>query len=132
MNDLAKLVLAAIISGLIGGGSLAALLFRGLRDRLREDLRDDYASRSDLNHVGSRLNAFENIVIQVRERADTNHDAILRIEERHEQQWERITERLADQVIKPLERLVERLDEMSRRQERHDAEIQNLKHGASK
>lgn len=115
-----------MLSSLLGGGVVAAAGYALLKDRLIQDMLKIFAKRSELNAVGSRVNGLETVVIQARDAADTNSDAIIRLQEGEKHRWEpvlaaldRINARL-DAGEKRDERHATMLDQLEKRMERHD------------
>ena len=103
---------------LAGSGFVATVLLLALVERLRRT----FATRHDLNGLGDRLNALQTLYIQVREAADDARDqaSACRAEQKH--QWERV----ADQVIKPLERITEKLENVSEIQAAQTATLEHI------
>lgn len=103
---------------LAGSGFVATVLLLALVERLRRT----FATRQELNGFGDRLNALQSLYIQVREAADEARDQAnaCRAEQRH--QWERV----ADQVIKPLERITEKLEGVSEIQAAQTATLEHI------
>lgn len=98
------LVLSGILGGLIGGGAIAGLFYRALKDRLRKDLKDDFASV-----------AFESVALMAKETADTNSDRVTRLEESGGAH--------SIALSRTLVRIDHRLDEMDNRQRQAQREI---------
>lgn len=81
-------VVSTIVGGMLGGGAVAAVGYRALKDKLIGDLKDVFARSSELNSWGSRVNALESVVVATRERADENADAIIRLQETDKHRWQ--------------------------------------------
>lgn len=81
MEQLVGPLVAAILGGLIGGGAIAGLFYRALKDRLREDLAEAFAGRSEVANMDERITAFTTAAIMARDTADKNSDRITRLEE---------------------------------------------------
>ena len=126
-------IIIAIAGGLIGGGAIAGVFYRALKDRLREDLAKTFASIGDLNGVGSRLNALETVTIMARDNADANSDLIIRLDEGVQADRRMLTETLTrinlklDQMDRAqredrrdLDRTVALLDALEKRIDRHE------------
>lgn len=122
MNDTAKLLASAVLGGLLGGGVLYRLVLGALENRLRTT----FATRRELNAVGDRVNALETVVVQARDQADHANERVTLMEERAHQQWKQITERLSEVVVRPLERLTERLEKIGEEQVRQQEQIKTL------
>lgn len=121
MNELLYIVLG----GLIGGGAIGGILWHALQNRLRDQFveRDElfdaagdrkFAKLKDVNDMGSRVNGLETVAIQARDRADEAADGVAVLDERQRQHWERVTE----QIVRPLERVAERMELMGKEQAR--------------
>src|SRR5688572_17596906 len=104
----AERIIIAIAGGLIGGGAIAGVFYRALKDRLRDDLSKTFASIHDVNGVGSRLNALETVTIMARDNADQNSDSLIRLDEGMQADRRMLTETLT--------RINVKLDEMDRAQ----------------
>jgi biopolymer transport protein ExbB/TolQ len=83
-------------------GTGATVLLLALVERLRRT----FATREELNGVGDRVNALQTLYLQVREAADDARQRIAAAEAEQRHQWERI----AEQVIRPLERITDKLE----------------------
>lgn len=131
MNPL-EMLLSAALGGLVAGGAIAGLFYRALKDRLIVDLKEVFARRSDLDGVGSRVNALESVAIMAKDTADAATDRIIRIEENGQALASRLAETLTRlerqlrdmdmrhrQAQKELDRTVALLDAMDKRMDRH-------------
>jgi hypothetical protein len=98
----------AVIGGLIGGGSLATIFYIALRSKLVDDMRSTFALRTDVDGVGSRVNALETVAIMAKDTADQNSDRLLRIEAAGGEH--------STSLSRTLTRIDERLNEMDTRQ----------------
>jgi len=105
-------------STIAGSGFVVTVLLLALVERLRRV----FATRQELNGVGDRLNALQSLYLQVREAADEARDraGTTRTEQKH--QWERV----AEQVIKPLERITEKLESVSEIQAAQTATLEHI------
>jgi hypothetical protein len=103
---------------LAGSGFVASVLLLALVERLRRT----FATRQDLNGLGDRLNALQSLYLQVREAADEARDRTVSVQAEQKYQWERITE----QVIKPLERITEKLESVSEVQAAQTASLEHI------
>lgn len=90
------------IPTLVGGGVGVTVLLLALVERLRRT----FATRQDLNGFGDRLMALQSLYLQVREAADEARARTAATEAEQRHQWERI----AEQVIRPLERITDKLE----------------------
>jgi hypothetical protein len=90
------------ISVLIGGGSGVTILLLALVERLRRT----FATRQEMEQVEARFRAIEALYAGVREAADDARERADAAEREQRRQWERVSE----QVIRPLERSLERLE----------------------
>lgn len=122
MNDTAQLLASAVLGGLLGGGVLYRLVLGALENRLRTT----FATRAELDAAGARVNALETVVVQARDQADTANERVTLVEERSHQQWERLTERFSEVVVRPLEKLTDRLEQIAEIQARQQAQIESL------
>lgn len=105
-------------STIAGSGFVMSVLLLALVERLRRT----FATRDDLNGLGQKFSALEDLYIQVREATDEARAEIreVRTEQRH--QWERIN----TQVIQPLERITLHLKELSETQAVQTAALKHL------
>jgi hypothetical protein len=87
---------------LLGGGTAATVIMLALVEWLRRT----FATRHDLNGMGDRVAALQSLYLQVRESADEARERSTAVEAEQRHQWERI----AEQVIRPLERITEKLE----------------------
>lgn len=89
-------------SAILGSGFVASVLLLALIERLRRT----FATREELNRLGDKFNALQSLYLQARENTDEVREraAATRAEQKH--QWERI----AEQAIRPLERVTEKLE----------------------
>ncbi len=106
------------IPALIGGGVGLTVLLLALVERLRRT----FATRQDLNGFGDRLMALQTLYLQVREGIDEARvrSAAMEAEQRH--QWARI----AEQVIKPLERITDKLEGVAEIQAAQAAALEHI------
>jgi hypothetical protein len=102
-----------LVSNSLGGGApdLSVLIGSGfgvsvLLLALVEWLRRTFATRADLDRVAAKCTALESLFLQVREAADEARERASALQAEQKHQWERI----AEQVIRPLERITKRLD----------------------
>lgn len=106
------------VSTLVGSGIGATVLLLALVERLRRT----FATRQDLNGFGERLAALQSLYIQVRESADEARERVGATEAEQRHQWERI----AEQVIRPLERITDKLENVSEAQAAQAAALQHI------
>lgn len=106
------------ISTLIGSGLGATVLLLALVERLRRT----FATKQDLNGFGERLAALQSLYIQVRESADEARERAGATEAEQRHQWERI----AEQVIRPLERITDKLENVAEAQAAQAAALQHI------
>ena len=78
--DFARLILAALLGGLLGGGAILKLLFRAQRDALMESLEKRFSTRDELNGFGSRVKRVEEETHAAIEMARTTHGGLSRLE----------------------------------------------------
>jgi hypothetical protein len=93
---------------LAGSGVLVSVLLLALIERLRRT----FATQHDLNGLGDRVNALQSLYMQLREVSDEVRDRTASITTEQKYQWERI----AEQVIRPLERITDKLESVSEAQ----------------
>lgn len=86
---------------MVGIGTAAAVLFLAMVERLRRT----FATRQELNGLGERLTALHTLYVQVRESADEARERAIAAETEQRRQWERITEH----VVRPFDRITEKL-----------------------
>ena len=113
------------LSSLLGGGIVGTIGYLALKDKLIRDLKPIFAKRSDLNALGSRVNAAVDMISSTRDRADGNADNIIRLQQADELRWkpfaqvlERIENRL-DKHEQVITRTVALLDSLEKRVDRH-------------
>jgi len=103
---------------LAGSGFVVSVLLLALVERLRRT----FATRQDLNGIGDRLNALQSLYVQTRESADEARDRVSAVEAEQKHQWERV----AEQVIKPLERITDKLETVSEIQSAQRATLEHI------
>ena len=101
-----------------GSGFVVTVLLLALVERLRRT----FAARQDLDGVGTRVNALQALYLQTREAADEARERSAVAEREQLRQWERV----ADQVIRPLERVTEKLEAVSEIQAAQAATLEQL------
>lgn len=105
-------------SAVAGSGFVITVLILALVERLRRV----FATKQDLNGLGQKFNALETLYIQVREATDSVRADVASI--RAEQRM--LAERITEQVIRPLERLSQKVEEVSETQVRHATALEHL------
>lgn len=108
------------IPALIGGGVGVTVLLLALVERLRRT----FATRQDLNGFGDRLMALQTLYLQVREATDEARARTAATEAEQRHQWERI----AEQVIKPLQRITDKLEGVAEIQAAQAAALEHIGH----
>lgn len=103
---------------LAGSGFAITVLLLALVERLRRT----FATRQDLNGLGDRVNALQSLYMQAREAADEARDRVSIVETEQKHQWERV----AEQVIKPLERITDKLETVSEIQSAQRATLEHI------
>lgn len=103
---------------LVGSGLGLTVLLLALVERLRRT----FATRQDLNGFGDRLMALQTLYLQVREAADDARERIAAAESEQRHQWERI----AEQVIRPLERITDKLEGVAEIQAAQAAALEHI------
>src|SRR5690606_24311196 len=101
-------LIGSVFGGLVGGGVIYRVIIAALENRLR----DTFATKSDVNALGTRVNAFESVVLQNREAADKANDRVTLLEQRQAMHFERITERISEEVKAPMERMGGQIDSL--------------------
>jgi acyl-CoA reductase-like NAD-dependent aldehyde dehydrogenase len=101
-----------------GSGFVATVLLLALVERLRRT----FATRQELNGLGDRMNALQSLYLQVREAADEARDRAVSAQAEQKHQWERV----AEQVIRPLERITEKLESVSEIQAAQTASLEHI------
>lgn len=101
-----------------GSGFVAGVLFLALVERLRRT----FATHQEVAALGEKLHALESLFIQVRETADEARERAGAAETEQRRQWERII----DQVIRPLERITEKLETVGEAQAAQAVALENL------
>lgn len=89
-------------SAILGSGFVVSVLLLALVERLRRT----FATREELNRLGDKFNALQTLYLQVRENADEARERAAATRAEQKQQWERI----AEQAIRPVERITEKLE----------------------
>lgn len=107
-----------VVSTLVGSGFALSVLLLALVERLRRT----FATRQELNGVGDRLNALQSLYLQVREGVDEARERIAATEAEQRHQWERI----AEQVIRPLDRITDKLEAASEAQAAQGAVLEQI------
>ncbi|HEX8362160.1 MAG TPA: hypothetical protein VF613_18720 [Longimicrobium sp.] len=105
-------------SVVVGGGFGVTVLMLALVERLRRV----FATKQDLNGLGQKFNAIETLYIQVRESADDARAGVAAVRAENRALAERIT----DQVVRPLERLTLKMEELNETQVRQAATLEHL------
>lgn len=105
-------------SAVAGSGFVATVLMLALVERLRRV----FATKHDLNGLGQKFSALETLYIQVREAADDARAGVAAI--RTEQRV--LSERITEQVIRPLERLSQKVEDLSEAQVRQATALEHL------
>lgn len=119
-------LIAALIGSVLGGGAVARLLYRGHKDQLVQDLRLVFATITDVDAVGGKVTGAVSVATGARERADTNADAIIRLQEAERHRWEPVlrymerADKRMDKHEQILTRLTTMMDEVAKRLDRHD------------
>ncbi len=103
---------------LVGSGTAATVLLLALVERLRRT----FATRQELNGFGDRLMAMQSLYLQVREGVDEARERIAATEAEQRHQWERI----AEQVIRPLERITDKLEGVAEVQAAQAAALEHI------
>ncbi len=103
---------------LAGSGFVVGVLLLALVERLRRT----FATRQDLNGLGDRVNALQTLYVQTRDLADEARDRLSGVEAEQRHQWERV----AEQVIKPLERITDKLETVSEIQSAQRATLEHI------
>ena len=103
---------------LVGSGFAASVLLMALVERLRRT----FATRQDLNGLGDRLNDLQQAWVQVRDTAESAQDLAERVQADQKNQWMRV----AEQVIRPLERITEKLEAVSVAQASQAAALEQI------
>jgi len=102
----------------VGIGTAATVLFLALVERLRRT----FATRQEINGIGERVNALHTLYVQVRESTDDTRERAMATEAEQRRQWERITEH----VIRPLDRITEKLEGVAEAQAAQAAALEHL------
>lgn len=105
-------------SALAGSGFVAAVLLLALVERLRRI----FATRQEMNGLGEKFNALQSLYLQVRETADEARARAIANQAEQKNQWERI----AEQVIRPLERITEKLEAVVAAQAAQAAALEHI------
>jgi len=103
----------------VGAGTFATVLLLALVERLRRT----FATRQDLNGVGEKLTAFQTLYVQVRESVDAARDRIAAAEAEQHHRWEQINQ----QVIRPLQRVTDKLEGVLEVQAAQGAALEHIR-----
>ncbi len=103
---------------LAGGGTAATVLLLALVERLRRT----FATRQELNGFGERLTGLQTLYLQLRENTDEIRERMTAAEAEQRHQWERT----AEQVIRPLERITDKLDGVAEVQAAQAAALEHI------
>ena len=112
------IVLTVGWQAITGIGLVAGVLLLALVERLRRT----FATRQYLNGLGDRVNALQSLFLQVRESADEVRERVAEVEAEQRHQWERV----AEQVIRPLERITDKLENVSEIQAAQTATLEHI------
>jgi hypothetical protein len=115
---ISQTVVALDWTELAGGGLLASVLLMALVERLRRT----FATRTDLNGLGDRMNDLQAAWVLVRETAEEARELSARVQHDQQHQWARV----AEQVIRPLERITEKLETLSVAQAAQAASLEQI------
>jgi hypothetical protein len=102
----------------LGGGVVATAGYALVKEKLIKDFLPIFAKRSELDAVGGKVTGVISMATMARERADSNADAIIRLQEGEKHRWE--------PVLKALDRINGRLDAGEKRDERHATMLDQL------
>jgi len=102
----------------VGISTAATVLFLAMVERLRRT----FATRHEMNGLGERLTALHTLYVQVRESADEARERAVAAETEQRRQWERITEH----VVRPLDRITEKLEGVAEGQAAQAAALEHL------
>jgi hypothetical protein len=105
-------------SDLLGGGLVGTVLLLALIERLRRT----FATKVDLNGLGDRVNLLQTHNAQLQEAIDDTRERLMSVETEQKLQWERVME----QVIRPLERITEKLEGMGTAQAAQAAALEQI------
>lgn len=103
---------------MVGISTAATVLFLAMVERLRRT----FATRHEMNGLGERLTALQTLYLQVRESADDARERAVAAETEQRRQWERITEH----VVRPLDRIKEKLEGVAETQAAQAAALEHL------
>lgn len=118
--------LGVLLSGLVGGGTVAAVGYRALKDRLKEDFGQVFAERGDIKHLADKADAWGSLTTSVSARVDECRDQLVQIRatlqhriEHGATQDRRLDghEAQIDRIMESLTRTVTILDRIERRME---------------
>lgn len=99
-------------------GFVVGIVFLALVERLRRT----FATRHELNGLGERVNALQTTLTQVREMGEENRERVMSLETEQKYQWERV----AEQVIRPLQRITEKLESVTEAQAAQAAALEHI------
>lgn len=113
---------AALFGGIVGGG----VIWKFGMNALVNELRQTFATKDDLSEQEARLDAHEQAIALNKESVDQTNQRFAIMEERNHQQWERVTEKLSEQIIKPLEKITDRMETISQQLAGHAREFEHV------
>lgn len=141
MADMPPLAQAALalLAFVIGGGTIGPWIVKrfqlGSRAELEMALEQRFATLAaherlaeDLNHVSGKVDGVRRIAEIATENAEAALARAERVEERQADQWERITERLAD-TARVLDNVTKRVEAVALEQARTEGMLRNRRHG---
>ena len=105
-------------SDVVGGGLVGSILLLALVERLRRV----FATRADLNGLGDRVNVLHATHTQLRESVDEARERLSMVENEQRHHLERV----AAQVIRPLERITEKLENVMEAQAAQAASLEHI------
>lgn len=105
-------------SVVVGSGFVVSVLLLALVEWLRRT----FATRQELNGVSEKFQALQTLYLQVRESADEARTQATAVQAEQKHQWQRT----AEQVIRPLERITEKLEGVAETQAAQAAALDQI------
>lgn len=113
MESLLQVMIGAVAGGLIGGGAIAAIAYRALKDRLISDLATIFARQSQIREVTREVEQMRTVAMAANDASAQNAAAILRLQERDANDRERLRD-----TLERIETRLTQMDEQQRQDQR--------------
>lgn len=139
MHELATIVLASVLSSVLGAGAIAAVFRHAAVNYLRSTFVEreyvfdssgakKFATAVDLNGIGRKVGEQQRELASLDDRHDALDKRISLVEERQTQQWERISEQMAS-TARTIEGVTQRLERVTEIQQQQALRLERLSSG---